>query len=369
MRVADNSIFNQVRDNLSHNRNDMAELQNKAATQKRVTKPSDDPVAAARVLASKTDLQGLNQYQKDLNYAQNFLNFSDQSLDELTQIVSRVKELALGQASDAGANTTTRRVVGTEVEQLFYQVVKIGNRKLGDRYIFGGFKTTEPPFSQNGEYKGDDGEMKINIDKGSFTTMNIPGSKVFLGEGLSRDGISHASQKQPKTVEELKALQAKIHNDEQQKLNKSKELNNYDNKGVELRGPASVNSNGIHASAAESSAQENGSKNIFDVFRILTVALNTNDKSSVQDSLDDIDQVLDQVILSRSQIGSRSMALANALNTLQKGEVDSEGVISQLEDANVYEVISDINKTEGALKATLATSGKLIQPSLMDFLR
>ena len=55
--------------------------------------------------------------------------------------------------------------------------------------------------------------------------------------------------------------------------------------------------------------------------------------------------------------------------SLQKAKVDSQAQISNLEDADVFKVVSDINKTESALKATLETSGKLIQPSLMEFLR
>ena len=42
------------------------------------------------------------------------------------------------QPSDAGANEQSRRVVGTEVSQIYNQLVLVGNRKLGDRYIFGG---------------------------------------------------------------------------------------------------------------------------------------------------------------------------------------------------------------------------------------
>jgi flagellar hook-associated protein 3 FlgL len=370
MRVADNSLYSQVNDNLANNRAEMADLQNKSATQKRVTKPSDDPVAASRVLAAKTDVTGLKQYAKDLNYAQSFLNFTDQSLDEMTQVIARVKELSLGQASDAGANAVTRKVVGTEVEQLISQVIKIGNRKLGDRYIFGGYKTTEAPFDQNGSYSGDDGEIMINVDKGSFVSMNVPGSRVFLGKGLSKDGISHSNGKQPETIAELRASiaqQEQIKNKESNQ-NQIEPLSIDPNTNVSLRGPASVNANQNNSKVGVENNVESGNRNVFTVLKRLEVALKTNDKYSVQDSLEDIDKALSQVVLTRSQIGSRSMSLSGAYETLQKGKVDAEGMVSQLQDVDLYKVVSDINKTESTLQATLATSGKLIQPSLMDFL-
>src|SRR4051794_18016235 len=104
MRVADKMAFKQVEGNIGKNRSTMSELQNQAATQKRVTRPSDDPLAAARVLSTRMDLQDNNQFTKSLNYARSFLEFSDQSLGEITEALVRAKELAINQANDASAS-------------------------------------------------------------------------------------------------------------------------------------------------------------------------------------------------------------------------------------------------------------------------
>src|ERR1700690_1930479 len=104
MRIADKMQFEQVKSNIGKNRSQMSELQNQAATQKRVTKPSDDPLAAARVLSTRIDLQGNQQFTKSLNYAKAFLEYTDQSLGDLSEVLMRAKELAMGQANDASAN-------------------------------------------------------------------------------------------------------------------------------------------------------------------------------------------------------------------------------------------------------------------------
>ncbi len=314
MRVADKMLFNQVTSNLGKNRSQMSELQNQAATQKRVTKPSDDPVAASRVLASRVDLAGNQQYLKSLEYARSFLDFSDQSLNEISENLMRAKELAISQASDASANETTRRVTAAEVEQIYNQIIQIGNRKLGDRFVFGGFKTTTPPFNLSGEYLGDSGEMKIPTDKGAFVAMNIPGDKIFLGGSLAE-------------------------------------------KPADFREPAS-----------QSAPKEIG-VNIFQAVRQLEISLRTNDKESIQDSLDRLDQALSQVVMARAEAGSRVSALNNIFDSLQQARVDNQISISQLEDVDIFSVVSDMNRAENTLQATLATSGKLIQPSLLDFLR
>lgn len=356
MRIADKMAFEQVNSNVSKNRRQMHELQNQAATQKRVTKPSDDPLAASRVLGEKVDLAGKKQFSKSISYAKSFLDYTDQSLGELSETLMRVKELALNQANDASASENSRRVVATEVEQLYNQMVQIGNRKLGDRFIFAGFKTTASPFNHEGEYRGDSGEILIHIDKDSFLSMNLPGNRVFLGEGLGEDGVSSPTLDQPRTIEDFKANRLRQTHDPN--------LDTVPPDSPDLRGPASADSEENLSPEGKASS----TVNIFSVLKNLEISLRTNDKTGIQESLEEIDQALSQVVLARSEVGSRSTVLENYSQTLEKAKVDNQISISQLEDADIFSTVSDINKTESTLQATLQTSGKLIQKSLMDFL-
>lgn len=360
MRIADKMQFNQVNKNISKNRTDMAELQNQAATQKKINKPSDDPLGASRVLSVRTEERGNNQFIKNINSAKSFLEFSDQSLGELSEILMRAKELAIGQASDAGANAESRRATAEEVAQIFQQSVNIGNRKLGERYIFGGFKTQTTPFDRNGEYAGDDGDMKIQTHKDSFVAMNIPGSKVFQGVGLNEDGIARPGVLNPRTVDELQDVRRK-ENEARQMQNEMQE------NAIPTRGPASA-LRPEKMGSLDPVTKERG-VNIFQTIKGLEVSLRTNDKEGVQSALDFLDQAISQVVMARAEVGSRIMAVTNVTDTLQKAIVDNKLNASQLEDADVFQLVSEINKTDSALKATLDTSGKMIQPSLLDFLR
>ena len=346
MRIADSMKYDQVRGNIGKNRTTMSELQNQASTQKRVTKPSDDPVAASRVLSSRIDFQGNKQYIKNLSYAKSFLDTTDQALADVSENLMRMKELAINQSNDASANDESRRVVATEVSQIFDQLVSIGNRKLGDRFIFGGFKTQDRPFDRDGQYYGDQGEMMLHIDKATFLPMNIAGSRVFQGEGMSSDGIVRSTQEQAPTIEEYR----------------KREFENPDpaQNNIEIRGPASQSSEELEPAKGS---------DLFQVARNLEIALRTDDKQGVQDTLDQLDEALAQVVLARSQVGSRGMAVDNLMQSLEKSKVDNQVAISQQEDADVFGTISDMNKTESTLQATLQTSGKLIQPSLLEFLR
>lgn len=378
MRIADKMALTQVTKNLSKNRYEMSELQNQAATQKRINKPSDDPLGAARVLEAKSDEAQQNQFIKSLNIAKGFLDYTDQSLGELSELIVRAKELAVGQSGDSSANEETRRVAATEIEQLISQSIQIGNRKLGERYIFGGYKTTAAPFDRSGNYFGDKGEVQIQVNKDSFITMNVPGHKPFLGEGFSEGSISENRQRVPKSAEDL--LQNIDQRQKSSEIDKQEEnpFRVYSGQGRGLasvqsttsleRERASANNPDLDSEAPIRDENSTG-VNLFDTLRGLSVSLKTNSKDGVQESLDILDHALDQVIVTRSQVGARVMALNNSLESLQKSQMDSRIKASQMEDADVLQLVTDINKTESALRSTLETSGKLIQPSLLDFIK
>ena len=357
MRIADKMRFDQVNQNVTKNRSEMSDLQNQAATQKRINKPSDDPLASARVLAARTEEHSNSQFVKNINNAKSFLEFSDQSLGELSDILVRAKELAISQSNDASGNAETRMVTASEIEQIYNQAVQIGNRKMGERYVFAGFKTQTAPFNHEGEYFGDDGDMKVQTHKDSFVAMNISGNKIFLGRGLEGDGIVRPRYETPTDVEGLKDFQAE--EIERQQNNEDVERNR-----LETRGPAS-----IKPSSKRDPVTGAAGVNLFSILKGLEVSLRADDKGGVQEALDTLDQAISQVVLARSEVGSRIMAVNNTMESLQKAIVDNKTTASQLEDADAFQVISDINKTDSTLKATLETSGKLIQPSLLDFLR
>lgn len=361
MRIADKMQFNQVNQNVQKNRTDMADLQNQAATQKRINKPSDDPLASARVLAARTEERGNHQFIKNINQAKAFLDFSDQSLGELTEILVRAKELAVSQSSDASGNTESRQVTAAEVGQIYNQAIQIGNRKLGERYVFGGFKTQTRPFDQDGNYYGDDGDIKIQTNKDSFVAMNAPGSKVFLGKGLGGDGIVRPRYETPTDVPGLKEFKA----EEEERVRQNQEI---EENHLLTRGPASE-SHARSKVAKKDPVREDVGINVFETLKGLEVALKADDKVGIQESLDLLDQAISQVILARSEVGSRVMAVNSNIDSLQKSVVDNKVLASQLEDADVFQVISDMNKSDSALRATLETSGKLIQTSLLDFLK
>lgn len=361
MRVTDRMNYDQVTRNLQKNRTEMADLQNQTATQKKVTKPSDDPIASARILALRTDDRAYGQFIKNMHHARSFLEATDTTLGELSELLMRLKELAVQQANDAGASSETRRVVAEEVSQSFNQAIQIGNRKLGERYLFGGQRTTQAPFTPAGDYNGDDNDLKVQIHKDSFIAANLPGDRVFLGRGIGKDGIIRSKSETPQRAEDLPQFK----NQEEQRKLKNQEMTI---ENVEMRAPASVSSKALKVEAIDEGLANQGT-DILKTIKNFEIALRVNDKYEIQESLDRLDSALSQVTGARAQVGARLQTLNMNFDSMQKNLVDNKTTTSFLEDVDLFQVISDMSKSESTLKATLETSGRLVQPTLLDFLK
>lgn len=360
MRVTDRMTSTSVLSNLNRNRSEMTDLQNQASTLKRVTKPSDDPLASTRILQARTEDKNYLQFQKNITGAKAMLDFTDQTLNELSDALVRTKELAIQAANDSGGETP-RLIASAEVEQLYSQILNISNRKFGDKFLFGGFKTTTQPFDSTGTYHGDTGDIKIQTQKGAFVSLNLSGDKVFQGKDLGKaDPVTDGEVVQ--TAQALKETKVK----EQQQKQLEAEMADQD-ATVLTRGPASEG----HPQKLNNKDIVSGDKavNIFSIVRSLEIAMKTNDKAGIQDSIEELDNATNQVIMARAEVGARVNTISNAFEGLQRSVLDNKALMSQMEDADMFQVMSDITKTDSTLKATMESSSKMMNQSLMDFLR
>ncbi len=324
MRVTENMNFDLSRDTLSKSRGKMSRLQEQAASTRRLTTPSDDPVGATKVLEIRTDRMNAEQFITNAKLAENFLSNSEAALGEVGDLIVRAKEIALGQSSGASANPQTRIAVAEEVNHLYQQAVAAANRRIGDRYLFGGYKTTQAPFDPQGNYRGDDGQMMVEISRDVFLGMNIPGIEAFN----TRPQVARAHGLSPE-----------------------------DGQMAPGRGPAS----------AGSAEPEN--INLFDELQSLRIGLLSGNTELIQGSLDRFDQLHTRVTSARAMLGSRMQGLSSATQSQERQVVTGASLSSTLEDADMAQVMSDLAREETIFRGALASSQKLIQPTLLDFLR
>ncbi len=112
-----------------------------------------------------------------------------------------------------------------------------------------------------------------------------------------------------------------------------------------------------------------GGGNVFTALDTLRQALERNDSEGILASFANLNAALDTVHSARAEYG----ALVRTMDTLEIGhdanEVSETAQLSAVEDSDFVKDASDIAALQLALEATLNTSARVLQPSLLDFLR
>lgn len=328
-RVSENSSIHSVNYAVGKTKSKLEDLQLKGSTLKRVSKPSDDPVGNIELMSIRSQNVDATQYLRNLNFAQTQLSFTENVLEEMTDILVKAKELAIGQASSI-YSPEIREGVSKEIHQMRQQVLGLANKRIGNRYLFSGQKVLTRPFNEDGKFQGDKNKINIEINKDVFIPVNITGNDLFF----SKD-------KKPVQKEQ-----------------------------IDLKVPGiDINTEGLHRAPASIEDQTEVVASVFDELRGLENALLTDNPQIIQSLLEKLDTSIERVVTFRTEIGALTNTISNAETNIEKNKLLNEAHKSKIEDADVTELMSDLSKEQAVLKATYSASSKLMNTSLMDFLR
>jgi len=184
-RVNENMKYSLLTSNLSSVQDRCSELMLQLSTQKRINRPSDDPAGMSSVMNYRDMLASMEQYGRNIDGCTTWLNMTESTLSSVNDILVKVQETAISQAS-ATATAATRQESAATLESLIDQVLSLANTKLGDSYIFSGTKTGTKPFEVDGSYEGNGEEMTLNIGKDRTMHYSFPARPFYRHGG--RDG-------------------------------------------------------------------------------------------------------------------------------------------------------------------------------------
>lgn len=149
MRITTSMMNNRMLANMNRNLQRMSKINEDIASQKKLHRPSDDPVLMARALKLNTDLAINEQLNKNVNDAYSVIDKTDTALNELTNILTRMRELTVTASNGTLEDKDTQKI-REEISQLKDQIVKMGNDTYAGKFIFSGFRTDTPYLKENG---------------------------------------------------------------------------------------------------------------------------------------------------------------------------------------------------------------------------
>ena len=321
MRVTQSMLSNNMLRNLNKSYTKMSKLQNQIETGSKITRPSDAPVIAVKGMGYRRDLNQVEQFTRNLGEVNTWLDTSNESLDQVNKALIRVKELIVQAANDTNTNDD-REKINSEISQIKLQLQDIANTQVGGKYIFSGTKTNSPLFV-NGE---------IN------TNLLVEATPPTIPPTFTDQFISAASA--DVNIEVFNGIQLTVNTDGTQVF---KEMNDFMTKLSDLLGSGAT---GSEISAALGAEIKDGANKI-----------------------PGLDAVTEKVLGSLADIGARQNRAEMMENRLSVQEVNVTKQLSDNEDVDYAAAITEMVTQESIHQAALSVGAKIIQQTLVDFIR
>lgn len=126
---------------------------------------------------------------------------------------------------------------------------------------------------------------------------------------------------------------------------------------------------GVYAEITRSGAAAfEGAGSAFDALGRLWTGIDNADSDAIGVALGEIDAAFEQLQLERVELGTSEAKMNVFEDRLGLQEITVLERLSNLEDADVFEVYSSLTNQQTALQATLQVNSRLLQPTLLDFL-
>lgn len=403
IRISSQQVFSGGINRLQDLNSSLNQTQEQISTGRRVNRPSDDPVAAARILKLDQELQRISTYQRNTELAENRLDQEENALSRSVDVVQRVRELTV-QAGNGTLSVNDRKSISAELKERLVQLADIANSQdASGEYIFSGFQGATPAFARDGNgawvYQGDEGQRLLEIDDGVTVPISDHGKGIFasvpaavFGENISQP-VPTAGRINSIEVVDPEAFSGIEQNDIKLSVNAAADqvtLIAIDRvTGVETPVASSpyvsgeaFEISGVRATITDAvgsdefSIREGETQSVFRTIENLIDGLDTLDKGSpagrdayndlIANGLANLDNAQESMVLKQTELGGRMNAVESTKAFLEDSSVYSEELRTELRDLDYAEAISRLSFQSFVLQAAQQSFAQVSRLSLFD---
>lgn len=290
-RVTQQSIATGAVATLQANLARIQQLNTQISSNKRILKPSDDPIGTGNALQYHGDLGRNTQIGKNISDATGWLSTADSTLTSVVEQIQHIRDLSV-QAQNGAMGPTELAALGTEIDNTRQTLLTLANTKYGTRSIFAG-TSAGAAYDSTGTYIGRSAAVERTIASGVRVQVNVNGDDVF--------------------------------------------------------GPVG--------------------NDLFTLVSTLANDVRAGSNAAISADVANLDARLQTVQTRQGEIGAR----AERVDTMKSRNDATATNISQnlasVEDVDMPKAIMDLQMQQFTYQAALSTTAKIIQPSLVDFLR
>ncbi len=182
MRITNKIIQNNNLANINTNKIYQDTLSTQMSTQKKINRPSDDPVVAIRALRLRSNVTEVTQYySKNIPDAESWLDVTEDSLNNLTSVITdMISQCTKGANGEWTAED--REIILEQLEALADEVYVTGDADYAGRFVFTGYRTdTSLRFDKEETMKY---TITEQLDKTAIDTKTVINTKSASGDDL-----------------------------------------------------------------------------------------------------------------------------------------------------------------------------------------
>lgn len=394
MRVTTRMLTQHTAANIMANADAMQQTQRQLATGKRLLRPGDDPAGAAVGVRLRSQNLRDEQYLRNIEQSRSWLDTTDSVLGDIGELLGRARELSV-QASTGTMGAGDTAQIAEEINAIRNQIISSLNRTVDvDQHMFSGQMTGTAPISVDpttgiATYVGATGVVLPNptdltpangIDqvlatspltsRGSYSiTVSINSGQATVTTTRIADGKTESQTvgipgagSAPVPVEFASLGLNLVVNEN---LTTNGALNSFEVDGVGLaRDIAPGSTLDVNVSAGSLIP-------LLAQLKTLHTALvnGTGANSAANTAIGALDVATDRVLSLRAQVGAKTNHIEFAQARREAMQIEGNRRLSVNEDIDLTEALTRLTAQQTIYKASLEVGSRVMQNSLLDFLR
>ncbi|WP_436526033.1 flagellin [Actinoplanes sp. HUAS TT8] len=305
-RVTESSVRTRTMASLQRNLSRTQQAQDQISSGKQLNRPSDSPTGTVTALQLRGEVRANKKYSNNADDAVGRLGVVQDNLQSSVELLTVARNLTLEAKSGGQATPEANKARAAQLEQIKGNLIQFANSKYLDRPVFGGSTPDATAYDTGGSYVGESaGETLRAIGPNAKVRVDVRGPEVF-GDDQIDDG----------------------------------------NGGL-VDNPTQM----------------------FRVLDNIIDAMKSGDADAMDTGLQNLDKASDLVKSTLSDVGARYNRVTQMKQSAEDRLMSVSSQLSDIEDVDLPKAIMDLQLQQTSYQAALAATAKVIQPSLIDFLR
>lgn len=324
MRITNASMVRSHLYDTQNNLTNMSKINQQISTGKVINTVSDDPHKAIRIMNMNNEIKYTEKYNSNIDETVGWMNTTDGALESTGNLLNEIKETIL-KVGNGTYSQNEMKSLNADINEKIKQLADALNTTYGGKYLFGGTNVDDAPIKM---VENPDGSVKLEFskDKNGQVIPNTDDLKADISSGINIDyNIS---------VGEI----LNIKDGNGNTVNLLDEINNLSTLMNDI-------ANGDEQTAAKAK------------------------ETLLNDTKGKIDTLFDHVVNERTSLGVRVSTAEKIKEFNDDNIINMKSVLSLDQDTDHVEKFIELQSAQLVYQASIQVGAKLIQPTILDYIR